>query len=611
MKALKRRGMLLLVLLILPLIFAGCGGGKGSTGNILGKVVDYLTGEPVPNARVVIDNHITETGEDGRFAVAGVKAGEKEINVTAQGYWEYFEKIKVTSSKNITIRMRSEQHFDKVTTAKMLERMTDLEWLANPPEPGEFSGQFSSYDRKSLQAAITKQGDWFANGDAGNYIKTRVVDGKLEYVMAEMYGPGAIVRIWSANPTGTLLIYIDDENKPAIEVDFSKAANGNGPEPFVPPFAKNCSRGTNIYFPFIFGRKVIVSCRNPKENMYYHVNYVKFPAGTGVEPYSHSKAGEYLDNAGEVIAGLNDPYAAYKEKPGTQSIEFERTIQPGESYSQFITGPGAITKIELKVEASDLDKVLRDTLLKIEWDISGEPGVWTPLGDFFGASPGLNPYKTLPLGILGDGTLYCHWFMPFNIGANIYFVNEGTQPVTLRGVTHVLPVAWEKDLLYFHAGWKSWYPILSSPRKDLEMLNADGPGRYVGLMISVMNPVTNWWGEGDEKVYVDHEPFPSTFGTGTEDYFGYAWASPQLFSSAYHSQPRADGPGNRGRIINNRFHVNDNIPFQDHIKFDMELWHWVSDLTMDYSAVAYWYSVFDKIEYTYVPPEKRQIVWPP
>jgi hypothetical protein len=38
-----------------------------------------------------------------------------------------------------------------------------------------------------------------------------------------------------------------------------------------------------------------------------------------------------------------------------------------------------------------------------------------------------------------------------------------------------------------------------------------------------MNPVTIWWGEGDEKIWVDGEAFPSIFGTGTEDYYAYSW----------------------------------------------------------------------------------------
>ncbi len=39
-------------------------------------------------------------------------------------------------------------------------------------------------------------------------------------------------------------------------------------------------------------------------------------------------------------------------------------------------------------------------------------------------------------------------------------------------------------------------------------------------------PEGGWWGEGDEKIYIDENDlkrkFPSHFGTGTEDYYGWA-----------------------------------------------------------------------------------------
>jgi hypothetical protein len=46
-----------------------------------------------------------------------------------------------------------------------------------------------------------------------------------------------------------------------------------------------------------------------------------------------------------------------------------------------------------------------------------------------------------------------------------------------------------------------------------------------GDNICVLNPLPWWWGEGDEKVYVDDDfdrNFPSHFDTGTEDYYGWA-----------------------------------------------------------------------------------------
>ena len=82
---------------------------------------------------------------------------------------------------------------------------------------------------------------------------------------------------------------------------------------------------------------------------------------------------------------------------------------------------------------------------------------------------------------------------------------------------------------------------------DWPALRVSGrPGRFVGLLLNVYNPTPAWWGEGDEKIYVDGESFPSTFGTGTEDYFGYAWGDNHLYSNPFHAQTRCDGPGSRG-----------------------------------------------------------------
>jgi hypothetical protein len=108
--------------------------------------------------------------------------------------------------------------------------------------------------------------------------------------------------------------------------------------------------------------------------------------------------------------------------------------------------------------------------------------------------------------------------------------------------------------------------------------------------MQIANPVRNWWGEGDEKIYVDEETFPSTFGTGTEDYFGYAWCSPEPFERAYHAQPRCDGPGNYGHTSLQRWHVIDPVPFRERLRFDMEIWHHRRDVELHVGAVTYFYA---------------------
>ena len=81
-------------------------------------------------------------------------------------------------------------------------------------------------------------------------------------------------------------------------------------------------------------------------------------------------------------------------------------------------------------------------------------------------------------------------------------------------------------------------------------------------------------GEGDEKFFVDGEKFPSWFGTGCEDYFGYSWGWPTKFSKEYHAQPFTNGEmygiGNR---LNNRFHIIDSVSFQSSFEAYLEKYH--------------------------------------
>ncbi|HSA01622.1 MAG TPA: hypothetical protein P5055_12875, partial [Candidatus Paceibacterota bacterium] len=104
-----------------------------------------------------------------------------------------------------------------ITTADLLDDMTNLSALAEFPSPAYTCRQFSSYDRKSKSPSE----DWFANGDSGQYLRVEERNGRQEYVMMDTAGPGAIVRIWSANPEGTLRIYLDQAEQPALEATMS------------------------------------------------------------------------------------------------------------------------------------------------------------------------------------------------------------------------------------------------------------------------------------------------------------------------------------------------------------------------------------------------------
>lgn len=483
----------------------------------------------------------------------------------------------------------------------LLDRMTDLKWLACAPELGELSGQLSSYDRASRIVLGTKL-NWFANDDSGNFLGTKVIDGRKEYILADIAGPGAVVRIWSANPNGVLRIYVDGGKEPVIVGGFADLTSGRGPFPFVEPLAGVRASGHNLYFPIPFSEHVLVTCEVPGK-LYYLVDYIKYPPDTEVVSLERETIQEHRSKITEIAKQLRNPYYVVDASKDKEEVHWH--IGPGESQTLELVGPGAITDMEWQVTAEDLTTMLRKTLLEITWDDFDAPSIWSPLGDFFCGSFGLNQYEGLPLGVLADGTLYSHWYMPYASKATVTITNEGQAPIEIQGKVGYEPIAWSDQLLYFHAKWKRSSFNTAVPI-DWEVLNTGGRGRFVGLSLSVTNPVYQWWGEGDEKVYVDHEKFPSWFGTGTEDYFGYAWCNAQRFTHAYHNQPRVGTPGNYGWIVNNRFHILDNIPFQEHLKWDLEVLHHVRT-QVHYDAVVYWYGSANGDVFDPVPGAKREI----
>ncbi|GIV20380.1 MAG: hypothetical protein KatS3mg023_2131 [Armatimonadota bacterium] len=474
-----------------------------------------------------------------------------------------------------------------VTLSDLLQQMIDLGALSVKPLPGEQCQQASSYDRAS-RIVNGKKVDWFANGDAGQYIRIEERHGRREMVMADIPGPGAIVRIWSANPKGVLRIYIDGAEKPVIEREFAKLFDGSPGYPFVPPLAGVHSSGANIYFPIPFAKRALVTVEGG-EGMYYHVSYRLYPPGTTVESFSW-EAVERTRQLGEQVARrLAKPYETWRAPAGSKSYSVRWSIPAGGSRVLELGGPARIVAIEMQPQAKDIQKALRAAVLEITWDDATLPSVWSPLGDFFGTGPGLNPYQSLPCGVLANGTMYSHWVMPFARRAVLRVRNEGDEPLNLLGKVVVHPTRWSSGQLYFHAQWHTQHPIRTRPMRDWTMAEAEGTGRFVGVALSVANPVKVWWGEGDEKFYVDGEEFPSTFGTGTEDFFGYAWGNATPFTHAYHNQPRADGPGSYGHVSNNRFFIIDNVPFQKSFRADIEVWHW-AEVEVGYSAIGYWYT---------------------
>jgi hypothetical protein len=481
-----------------------------------------------------------------------------------------------------------------LTYEDLVAKLTDLEALATLPAPGEACAQWSSYDRaKRYDAHTGRYVNWDADRDDRGFIRK---EGD-SYVLAEMKGPGCIYRIWSAAPgQGRVKIFLDGAAEPAVDLPFSGYFDRQNP-PFTYRSLVHVTHpiagGYNCYVPIPYRK----SCKITAEKgwgSYYHFTYATFPPPTEVPTFSRVLSPRSLSallEASRLLANRlgSDPAG---QRAGELTQDHVITVGPGATATAArLVGEGAITGIKVKLLGPNRGSpsVLRELVLKIHWDGEPNPSVWSPLGDYFGSSGGIDRYRSLPLGITEDW-LYSFWYMPFASGAQIEVANGSSRAVTLRFRVTRAPLSRPiGELGRFHAKWHRDAMLPTEPGRGMDwtILKVRGRGRFCGVMLSVWNPKGGWWGEGDERFFVDGEHFPSTFGTGTEDYFGYAWSNPLRFEHAFHNQT-SQHAGNGGLISLNRWQIADNVPFQTSFEGAIEKYFPNTRPTL-YSCVVYWY----------------------
>ncbi|HEX2747440.1 MAG TPA: DUF2961 domain-containing protein, partial [Verrucomicrobiales bacterium] len=318
----------------------------------------------------------------------------------------------------------------ELTYDDLARRLYDLKRLATPPATGEKTGSATSGDRASrYDAASDSYIDWYANNDGSGFVR-REGDG---IVAAELEGPGVIWRIWSAKPeSGPVQFFIDGAPQPVLDVPFNRLFDAvKGPFPFK-ELVRDLAKGWNCFVPIPYQK----SCRvvlGKGWGSYYQITSTKFPAGTTVPSFRGTlNDGEKaaLTRAGHMWAQRNTPLPP----AGGEVIEATLTLEPGQSVDVArMDSPRAIRGLICSVaetEATAMERTLRELTLSIHWDGEASPGVWAPLGDFFGSAPGFNPYRSLPCGMTRDG-MYASWYMPFE-KAIVRLSNDGLWP---RAVT--------------------------------------------------------------------------------------------------------------------------------------------------------------------------------
>jgi hypothetical protein len=291
-------------------------------------------------------------------------------------------------------------------------------------------------------------------------------------------------------------------------------------------------------------------------------------------------------------------------------------IQPGEeAVLADIQGAGCIRHIWVTIDCEEPD-FLRKLVLQAWWDGEQSPSIRVPIGDFFGIGHAqTRNFSALPLQMSPeDGKAFNCWFpMPFANSARVSVVSECSREEVLfyYYIDYQLYDELPDGAGYFHAQWRRQNPCGGISDEGMSndeylfcghnrsgmgnyvILEASGRGHYVGCNLNYQNlrltEDWNWYGEGDDMIFVDDEPFPpSLHGTGTEDYFNTAWCPMQAYSAPYHGITMPGGPNWSGKISLYRFHIEDPVCFRKSIRVSIEHGH-DNHRSDDLSSTAYWY----------------------
>lgn len=303
-----------------------------------------------------------------------------------------------------------------------------------------------------------------------------------------------------------------------------------------------------------------------------------------------------------------------------------------------VDGPGIIKHIWMTI-ASNERQHLKKIVLRIFWDDEETPSVEAPIGDFFGL--GLGKYFLYDSEYLSVGSqraLNASFEMPFRESAKITITNEGERAID----AFYYNIDWERhrslpeNIAYFHAqyrqevpteGWTTDWELNGDEKintkenktgeENYVILEAEGKGHYIGVTHSIIQNQGDWWGEGDEMIYIDGAEKPQIHGTGAEDYYLGAWCyggcginpfghQQPTFDYDEYGNPRNGGDDRGAQWTVYRFHSESPVVFNESIRMTIEHGH-ANHRSDNYYTVAYWYQTEPHAPFPNLPPVEERI----
>ncbi len=313
--------------------------------------------------------------------------------------------------------------------------------------------------------------------------------------------------------------------------------------------------------------------------------------------------------------------SSYDRAGGNDDGGSKNPIKPGETrVLGDVQGPGTITHMWFTIATADRYH-LKSLVLRMYWDGETLPAVETPIGDFFGLGLGeYFMYESGPLSVGSQKALNSYFPMPFRKSAKITVTNDGSVPVG----AFYFNIDWQKqkslpqDTAYFYAeyrqatptpGWTGDWKLNNEAKvnnrpneqgaDNYVILETEGKGHFVGVTHSIFQNQGDWWGEGDEMIFIDNKEKPKINGTGSEDYYLGAWCyggcgispfgtSQPTFAYKHYGNPKNGGDSRGAKWMVYRFHTDSPVPFDNYFKMTIEHGH-ANHRSDNFYTVAYWY----------------------
>ncbi len=327
-------------------------------------------------------------------------------------------------------------------------------------------------------------------------------------VLAELVGPGVVVRMARSGGDGQLAFYFDGESQPRLECPAAELHK------FVPEL---CEDVNPVLTCLAYRKSLKIVVRRPTAGQ-YRIEYLSLPAELAAESFRDRETGlspswlsavrfRYHQHKGGVVRDY-DPAPRQTAEP----IQ----LPGGGELSVAAPGAGCVQWVRLLAAR----KVLENPDLWLEAWVDGEaqPAVSAPARFWFPAFVGGNNYANF---VLADKNgITNRLAMPFGQGIKFRAVNRGAKPIDAVGLSISVLLAARHDAATDASRMRLRGVFLPQNTSDVEQpaewFALRGPGRWVGLVYQQPDRQAL----GIAQVWIDQQPRAEWAAGGLDAWLG-------------------------------------------------------------------------------------------